>query len=300
MLRRPAQNNEAYPVIGVLPVGRENTFGETLFKFTKSSELQRVQGLADASLSIVRGNVVPKDVMKIEIIDVESNVNGKPVYALGGFEWSAFADAFNERDRYWYFASLRDYVTFIFNAFSDSITWNCAATLAYTESCSGCSNCYVTPKQFESKPANRRWWSGFIPSFRLGSSQSGPQTPNYSKVHNPNCALETSVECDSAGIIINTSNIESRPDEAHPHLALKLIKSQGGFSFIGDSWNRLNNSQVNLDGENAIRTVKIVPKPKEKDNNTEKERFFYIDHESYEIKPIRITLLPKFINFFSP
>lgn len=326
-------------MIGVLPVGRQSTFGEKLFNFTKASELQRVQGLADASLAIVLGKVVSKDVMKIELIDSESSVKVKPVYALSSFEWSAFSEAFNRRDRYWYVGGLRDYVTFIFNAFSDAITWNCAATITYTEPCAGCSNCYVTQKKFEAKPANRRWWSGFIPSFRLGSSQSkDAKSPDYSKMQNPNCTNSTTIECDSAGIIVNTSSIEDSTADAQqpPQLALKLIKGQSGFGFISDSWDRLNKNHINFDRVNAIRTVEIHPivstngekaaseseqsnettstheqpaheddkksQPKEdksKKADDESEKFFYIDHESYEVKPIRITLLPKLVNFYS-
>lgn len=303
LFRRSTQNNEVHPVIGVLPVGRENSFAEKLFNFTNSSELERAHGLADASLSIVRGNIVPKDVMKIEVIDEASNVCGKPVYAFSGFEWSAYIDAFNARDRYWYFGSLRDYVSFIFNAFSDSISWNCTATITYTDPCAGCSNCYVAPKQYTPKQVNRRWWSSFIPSFRLGSSQSGPKAPDYSKVRNANCAVQTSIECDSAGIIVNTSNIEkNQADDQLPHLTLKLIKGQSGFEFIGDSWNRLNKQQILLEREHSIRTIEIQPKfkPNESiDQGVQKDRLFYIDHESYEIKPIRITLLPKHVNFYS-
>ncbi|XP_055313373.1 acylglycerol kinase, mitochondrial [Sitodiplosis mosellana] len=344
LFRRPPHLNESHPVIGVLPVGRQSTFGEKLFNFTNSSELQRVQGLADASLAIVLGNVVPKDVMKIELIDAESNVKAKPVYALSSFEWSAFTDAFNRRDRYWYVGGLRDYVTFIFNAFDDSITWNCAAKITYTEPCAGCSNCYVTQKKSEAKSANRRWWSGFIPSFRLGSSQSNAvKSTDYSKVQNANCANVTSIECDSAGIIVSTENIKSKPDEQIPHLSLKLIKGQSGFGFIGDGWDRLNKKKINIDQNIAIRSVEIHPKISIKEENLklesknseneqsnsestpnqqqqdesnaeekkpkseadkskaeeEQEKFFYIDHESYEVKPIRITLLPKLVNFYS-
>lgn len=298
LFRRSTQNNEAHPVIGVLPVGRENTFAESLFNFTNSSELERARGLADASLSIVRGNVVAKDAMKIEVIDEQSNVCGKPVYAFSNFEWSAYIDAFNARDRYWYLGSLRDYATFIFNAFSDSISWNCTATITYTDPCAGCSNCYVPPKKYEPKPGNRRWWSGFIPSFRLGSSQSSPKAPDYSKIRNANCAAVTSIECDSAGLIVSTSNIE--PNQAdNPHLTLKIVKGESGFGFIGDSWNRLNKRQIISGQENSIRTIEILPKLKSNDDKPEQERFFYIDHESYEIKPIRITLLPRIVNFYS-
>lgn len=300
LFRRSPQNNEAHPVIGILPVGRENTFGSKLFNFISSDELQRVRGMADASLSIVRGNVVPKDVMKIEVIDEESRVCGKPVYALSGFEWSAYIDAFTARDGYWYFGSLRDYVTFIFNAFNDSISWNCAATITYTDPCSGCSHCYVARTKYEPKPANRRWWSGFIPSFRLGSSQPTSKMADYSKVQNANCSIQKTIECDSAGIIVHTSNIEQhQTDDSPPHLTLKLINGQSGFGFMSDSWNRLNSQQINLHGESMARSIEIQPRP-EPSKNPDKERLVYIDNESYEIKPIRITLLPKLVDFYSP
>lgn len=282
-------------MIGILPVGRQNTFGEKLFSFVNSSEFQRVQGLADASLAVVCGNVEPKDVLRIEVINHEDPTEHvKPVYALSGFEWSAFTDAFYERDKYWYYGvTWRDYVTFVLNAFSNSITWNCSATITYTDPCAGCSNCYVTPNQIQAKPTtNRRWWSGFIPSFRLGSSQSS-NGRDYSKVQNPNCTVQTSFECDSAGIIVNT---DGNDEQTFPHLSLKLIKGDSGFSFIQDSWTRLNTNQINVDQEKAVRSVEIVPKI---DINPDQEKFFYIDHESYEVKPIRITLLPKLINFYS-
>lgn len=279
-------------MIGVLPVGRQNTFGENLFKFVNTSEFQRAQGLADASLSVVRGNVVPKDVMRIEVI-TEANEHAKPVYALSGFEWSAFTDAFYQRDNYWYYGvKWRDYITFIFNAFSNSITWKCSATLTYTDPCSGCSNCYIPPNKLQAKPTNRRWWSGFIPSFRLGSSQS-TNTPDYSKVKNPNCTVETSVDCDSAGIIVNTTNSDL---QMAPHLQFKLIKGDSGFSFITDSWKRLKMDHISIELGQAVRTIEITPKI---DIDPEKEKYFYIDHESYEVKPIRITLLPKLVNFYS-
>lgn len=284
-------------MIGVLPVGRENTFAEKWFNFVNSSEFKRVQGLGDASLAIVRGNVVPKDVMKIEVIIDDPTEHAKPVYALSGYEWSAFTDAFYGRDRYWYFGSWRDYVTFIFNAFSNSITWNCSAQITYTDPCSGCSNCYITPQKRDAKPSNRRWWSAFIPSFRLGSLQSPSNTPDYSKVHNPNCTTQTSFECDGAGIVVSTTDVDAtKADTQCPHLGLKIIKGESGFSFISDSWSRVNNNVLNLDRENAIRTVEIIPKTAKE---SDQEKFFYIDHESYEVKPIRITLLPKHVRFFS-
>lgn len=297
LFRRSSSQKEIQPTIGVLPLGRQNSVGENWFNFTNSSELERARGLAEASMSIVRGNVVAKDVMKIEVISEDINAPVKPVYAMGTFEWSGFSDAFLERDRYWYFGPLRDYVTFIFNAFNDSIICNRVATITYTDPCAGCNNCYVTPGKYEKKSGYRRWWSGFIPSFRLGSSQSNQNTPDYSKILNTNCKVQKTIEFNSGGIIISSSNVDGpKGSENQPHLSLKLIEAQDGFKFISHSWERLNNNQIHLDQINPIRSVVIVPKQSE---HPDQERFFYIDHESYEVMPIRVTLLPKLLNCYA-
>lgn len=285
----------------MLPTGRTNTVGESIFGFSNTSKLERAKGLADASMSIVRGNIVEKDVMKIEVLDNdETNVNIKPVYATGSFEWSTFSEAFNKRDSYWYLGSLRNYATFLINAFNNNLTWNCSASIAYTYPCAGCSNCYVKPHQIEIK-STRRWWSGFMPSFRLGSQPTEPKT-DYSKIKNPNCINEKSIECESSGIIISTSNVnKSITDGSNneiPKLTLKLIKPSYGFSFISDSFDRINSKRINLDAEYEVRTVRLNPKTI--DYNEDKERFFYIDNESYEVKSINVTLLPKFLRFYAP
>lgn len=284
----------------MLPIGRTNTVGESIFGFSNTSKLERVKGLANASMSIVRGNIAEKDIMKIEVLDNDgSNINIKPVYAMGSIEWSTFSEAFNKRDKYWYLGSLRDYATFLFNAFSNSLTWNCSASLTYTKPCAGCSNCYIKPHQIEIK-STRRWWSGFIPSFRLGSQPTKPDT-DYSKIKNPNCNNKTSIECESSGIIISTSNVNksNTDDGIHheiPKLTLKLIKPSHGFSFISDSWDRINSKRINLDAEYEVRSVRLNPKPT--DNSEDKERFFYIDNESYEVKSLMVTLLPQFLRFY--
>lgn len=256
--------------------------------------MERVRGLADASLSVVRGNKARKDVMKIEVMENdEIKKNVRPVYALGTFEWSTFNDAFHQRDRYWYLASLRDYATFVFNAFNNDLQWKCDATISYTKPCAGCSNCFIKSNQGEMKKGNQRWWSAFIPSFRLGSSQSNAISTDYSKIQNADCLQQTTIECESAGILITTN--QKNNSEKLSKLDLKLVTSSNRFGFVEDSWNRLNNKQIKCDFEYPIRTAVVIPKLNE---NTNISNFFYIDNESYEVKPVRITLLPNFINFY--
>lgn len=295
LLRRQINKNEQYPTIGILPVGRTNNIATNLYNYSQKTKLDRVKGIADATISIVRGKTDRKDILKIELTEEEQAI--KPIYAVGTLEWGAFRDALNLRDRYWYFGPLREYATFLFNAFSDSLTWNCKAKLIYTDPCAGCQNCYIKPHEKEVQ-SQRRWWLRFIPSFRPAGTNR-VQIPNYSKIINPNCSKinEISVE-NSNGILFattNTAEVVSLPDEP-PKLAVKLSKETKGYDFITDSWKRLQTNQFSTNQEITARTVEVLPDNTATDGA---EHFFSIDNEAYEVKPVRITILPKILDFYA-
>ena len=41
----------------------------------------------------------------------------QPVYAASLLEWGAYRDARERRDKYWYWATLKRYVTFLFSSY---------------------------------------------------------------------------------------------------------------------------------------------------------------------------------------
>lgn len=325
---RRSNANDTSPTIGVLPVGRTNTVASTIFNYSSKSQLERVKGLADASISVVRGKTAKKDVMKIEIIsDEPQEAARKPIYALGVLEWGAYRDAFIQRDRYWYVGPLRERAAFLFNAFSDALTWNCDASLVWTEPCFGCSNCYVKPHQQDVKQQSRRWWSGFI---RMGApSSTKSDSPDYSRVKNDRCAIQNETKVHTTGLLLTTSNAtppcDSSDETVPPKLLVKLAKESYGFDFVLASWKRLSSGQFDCDTEIAVRSIQIIPnaeadgesdsEEKAEEKSEEKaekkaeeeaekkaeekaEKFFSIDNEAYETKPIKITLLPKLVNFY--
>lgn len=303
LFRRKNQINETKPIIGVLPTGRTNAFGESLFGFQNTSRVDRATGLANASISVVRGNNAAKDVMRIEVLDNGSpSVSVKPVHALGTVEWSTFSDAFQQRDRFWYVGPLRQYAAFLFTAFSSQLQWHCDAKLTFTQPCAGCSNCYVRQSHApDQQPPKRGWLSAFMPTFKLGLSQANSIAPNYSNVHNANCAQRTSVECRGGGIALATSNVlppaTAAEDNAHsiPRIQMRTMNANEGLAFVSSAWGRLNGKAIEANAEYAIRSVDI--EPIESDIDPVKG-YFYIDNESYEVKSIRVTLLPNMINFF--
>lgn len=100
----------------MLPLGKTNTIAGSLFP--GGDHLSHVKSLADAAMAVVQEITKPVDVMKVEILeDQESEQPHKPIYALSGLRWGAFRDAEVKQDKYWYFGSLRKYVTYIFSGY---------------------------------------------------------------------------------------------------------------------------------------------------------------------------------------
>lgn len=324
-LLRRSQNDTCN--IGVLPIGRENTIAKKLYKFGLNSKLDEIRGIANATMSIVRGKTELKDVMKIEILpnfhqndenatlEEQPSIPLKPVYAVGTLEWGAFRDVFALRDQYWYVNGLREYFAVLFNAFSNNLSWNCNAKLSYTLPCSGCNNCYQLKRQYQSNQINKpnnstnRWWQSFTRKTRLGTTAQQSETDiDYSKIQNVNCKTVIEINVKSSELLVNTKNIEeennekTNENEKMSQLLLKIDDNQySSLDFILNSWKRVHQSDHknnNIKTENiiAIRTIELIPN----DSSTnESEKFFSIDNEAYEVKPIKISLIPNAIKMYS-
>uniref|UniRef100_A0A182R076 Acylglycerol kinase, mitochondrial n=1 Tax=Anopheles farauti TaxID=69004 RepID=A0A182R076_9DIPT len=296
--------------IGVLPLGRTNTLAMKLFSAegAKNTDLENVRSMANAAYAVIAGKKEKTDVMRIEVLPsaADETPPEKPVYAVGALQWGAFRDILSLRDKYWYTASLRDYTAFLFNAFDSAHTWNCKAKIAYTEPCTGCSNCYrdfddqwAAAKKQEQQP--RRWWSVFVPR-----SKTAPKT-DYSKIVNEKCSVRHEIEVDPAEVVIKTGNVTSTEEgESVGETSTKLDVVVGeqvdsSFSFIGGSWGRVKNRKF-LECPSkehiSVRTVELHP-ARLKVEESDPELYYSIDNEAYEVRPVRITLVPKAVEIFT-
>lgn len=254
--------------------------------------------MANASISIVRGKTEPKDVMKIEVLQNEGNTNEtnepnpKPVYAIDSLHWGAYRDIWTRRDRYWYFGPLREYATFIFNVFDNDAQWKCKAKLTFTPPCSGCKNCMVKQEE-RVVETSRRWWSKFIPRISF-SSKPRATGPDYSKITNENCRTTTEIEVEPSELMLST-NMNRLPDEI-PKMSMKIGKYEdSSIDFVMNSWRRLGGNDFESKTE-EIRSVQIIP---DVVSTEDKELFFSIDNESYEVKPVRISVIPRAIQLYT-
>lgn len=280
--------------IGILPVGRTNTFAKQIFKFTSDTNLTHVQGLADASISVVRETTSKRDVIKIEpLIDAAAaETPAKPIYALGTVHWGAYRDALSLRDKYWYTGPLREYSTVLFNAFGNRLTWNCSSQLTYTAPCSGCSNCFVrTQVAAPVQQTNRRWWSS--------APKTAASGPDYSHVPaNPSCRANQVADVQSSELLL--SHDANRSDAELPRLVLQFGRDEpSGVDFLWDSWMRVWSNEFVAADRKEVRSVEIRPEPAVlfSDDN---EAFFSIDNEAYEVKPVRISIIPRALRLFTP
>lgn len=277
--------------LGVLPVGRTNTFAKQVFDYSNDSNLTEVHGLANATIAAVRSKTTNRDVIKIESLAEESaEAPARPIFALGNIQWGAYRDALSLRDKYWYTGPLREYTCFLFNAFGDRLTWNCSSQITYSSPCQGCSNCFDKPKQAApAPPSNRRWWSSAPKSATAG--------PDFSKIKNPLCSSQQTTHIQPSELLITQDS--NRSDSELPRLVIQMGRDEpSSTDFLRESWTRVYSDEFEPVRQVEVRSVEIRPQPEvlfSEDN----EAFFSIDNEAYEVKPVRISVVPRAVKMFT-
>lgn len=271
LLRRNDDANR-FP-LGVLPLGRTNTLGNSLFP--GGDGVERVKQLIEASMAIIKGDTMWKDALKIEQIGEPQEETPRPIYALCSVQWGAFRDTMARKDKYWFTGGLREYATFIFNGYKNSITWDCNGTIKYTPPCTGCSNC------LQKRQEVKRTWSFFMPSTQAAAY-------DQALTINPECSKTEELCFKTSEFRIETSTKKQEVP------SLNIVLGRNGYSytqFISDGWNRLKNRAL-PEFTISARTVEIQPEDPGREVTIE------IDKEEFELKPVKITVLPKVVKFF--
>lgn len=225
-------------------------------------------------MAIIENNTTWKDVMKIEpLADDDENPKPKPIYAMTSIEWGAFRDTLAKNDKYWIYGPLRGYASYIFNGYKDSLSWDCSGTLKYTPPCVGCNNCLTK------MPEVKRKWTFFIPT-------NEPQK-EVIEIVNPECSMisELCFKC-------TDFRVQPQNKDGMSVLSVGLGKNKYNYTeFVSEGWRRLNG---NSDVPEAVkaRTLEIHPLENKSDV------VIAIDQEEFEVKPVKVTVLPKMVKFF--
>ncbi|XP_068579133.1 acylglycerol kinase, mitochondrial [Cebidichthys violaceus] len=97
LLRRPDQDTVCNTPIGFIPLGSHNSLSPSLHLLSDN----KVKDITSATLSILKGETVPLDVLQIK------GEKEQPVFALTGLRWGAFRDVAATISKYWYLGPLK-------------------------------------------------------------------------------------------------------------------------------------------------------------------------------------------------
>lgn len=106
LLRRPDQDTFSKTPIGFIPLGSHNSLSSSLHHLSDN----KVKDIVSATLSILKGDTVPLDVLQIK------GEKEQPVYALMGLRWGAFRDVAATISKYWYLGPLKTNAAHWFSA----------------------------------------------------------------------------------------------------------------------------------------------------------------------------------------
>ncbi|XP_046387608.1 acylglycerol kinase, mitochondrial [Ischnura elegans] len=300
MLRREDADSTAEKLpIGILPLGRTNSVAKALFSSDK--DFNSREALMKASMAVVKEVFKPVDVMKINVMEEEGDIVGKPVFSPGRVDWGAFHDAYARRDKYWLWGTLRSYASYVFSSYKD-ITWECEGEVRYVLPCSGCSKCFGVPRGTTESPPPKdsklrdiRWWQSFIP--KKPKAVSGGPAVDYSAVNNPECGKWYSKSCSTVDFSVLTRNVGHDVTNSAPHLKVLMgPKSIGMVDFVSEGWKRENDKESMAEDIFYASELEIKPSLKHK----EPEQWIYIDKENFDVRPIHIALIPNKVKMFCP
>ncbi|MBN3297568.1 AGK protein, partial [Amia calva] len=267
LLRRPDQASISKTPIGFIPLGSQNSLSQTLH----SPSDNRVKHITDATLSILKGDTVPLDVLQIK------GEKDQPVFALTALRWGAYRDVAANVSKYWYLGPLKSKAAHLFSTLKE---WpqSHKASLTY-------QGPTPRPPDLTEKPPRPPLLTRIINRLSLywaPPEQEVPQEPEpleevevsavelsiatqNSNLNRTEDALTVCVEPDtlSKGDFISTGSIKMKDPSMCPESALQLMAS------------RLH---LSLPQEGA--------------------GFYNIDNEAYEAMPVEVMLLPRKLHFF--
>nr|XP_012137674.1 PREDICTED: acylglycerol kinase, mitochondrial isoform X2 [Megachile rotundata] len=272
--------------IGILPLGQTSKVAKSLYH--EYDKLSDVKQMLEATIAIINEKYKMMDLIEIEPTEHDSEEPVKPIYAMGIIEWGAWKDAQALSKKYWYWGFLKKYVTYIFNGYKHDLNQYCDAIIKYTPPCDGCSHCSQTNFLSGSSNMNRRWWHIFAPRTTMTEG-----SVDYSKITNENCGIFHELPVKTSELHIEASDIDKEQVKSPSSLKIEIgPKNINYFSFVTAGWRQQNCNKLLCEEVIEAKNIELTP---QKEN---KECTLHIDNEEYELKSVKINLLPRAVKVF--
>jgi len=308
LLRREDSHKFQNLPIGVIPLGKTNSISQMLCD--EADEKKQAQWIVKACSDLFTGKHRKMDVMKIE------SENGKTAFALTDIRWGSYRDAQSKRNKYWIFGPWRNYAAHVFSSFRSSTFENRQFDVFY--------NTTLPTLEQSNKPTNQisspsqkafanttlptatitKLFSWFLPSQDSTSPDSAEKnsiddgkdaneeqesTSEPEPIYNKENTNEQSIEFIAS---INRSNDSTERSQASIKITLENDTSLIDFIKNGPThFIKGRHEPVDVKQEFECSKFSLIPKNLPED----KETFFSIDNEGYEVMPCNVEILPEHI-----
>uniref|UniRef100_A0A4W6BXV4 Acylglycerol kinase, mitochondrial n=1 Tax=Lates calcarifer TaxID=8187 RepID=A0A4W6BXV4_LATCA len=272
LLRRPDQDTFSNIPIGFIPLGSHNSLSPSLHLLSDN----KVKDITSATLSILKGETVPLDVLQIK------GEKEQPVFALMGLRWGAFRDC-GCNNQYWYLGPLKTNAAHWFSTLRE---WPLVRniTVSYT------APSLRPPDQPPQKPPRPNLLYRII---RRLKNRWSPITPNPQQyLEEPEQWEEQQLS--TLELFVQTHNknpVERRINDSLMICAEPSDFTVGEFITVGNK----KEEDSTIFTKNSTKLEASACRLQLPEGAA---GFYNIDNEEYEAMPVEVRLLPRKLRFF--
>ncbi|KAM4573704.1 acylglycerol kinase, mitochondrial [Odontesthes bonariensis] len=272
LLRRPDQGTFSNTPIGFIPLGSHNSLSPSLHLNSDN----KVKDITSATLSILKGETVPLDVLQIK------GETEQPVFALMGLRWGAFRDVAATISKFWYLGPLKTNAAHWFSTLRE---W----PLVRDISVSYLAPSLRPPDLPPQKPPRPNLLYRII---RRLKNHWNPPVEEPPKVEEPEKWVEQQLT--SLELYIQTHN--KNPVERRLNDSLMICAEPDDFTvseFITVGSKKEEDPALFTKNSTKLEASACQLKLPEGTSG-----FYNIDNEEFEAMPVEIRLLPRKLRFF--
>ncbi|MEE6477751.1 hypothetical protein FKM82_011619 [Ascaphus truei] len=271
LLRRADEAIFSKIPIGFIPLGMTNTLSRTLYPQTDN----KVQHISEATLSILKGETVPLDVLEIK------GEQDQPVFAVNELRWGSYRDASSKASKYWYLGPLKTRAAHIFSTLKQWPQRHEASILYLgpTER---------PPEELDQKPTRPPLYIRIYRRLALYWSTPKVEVPVEE-------TQEPWEEAHISAVEFSITTQNHRPDLARTEDSMNICIEpdtirKGHFISLGTR--KASDPRLYPEGSRLLHASRCNLKLPQ-----ETEGHFSIDSEEYEVMSVEVTLLPRKLRF---
>ncbi|KAJ7329117.1 hypothetical protein JRQ81_015291 [Phrynocephalus forsythii] len=272
LLRRSDEDAFSKIPIGFIPLGKTSTLSHTLY----SGSVNQVQCIIDATLSILRGETIPLDVLQIK------GNKEQPVFAVTGLRWGSYRDAGAKVSKYWYLGPLKIQAAHFFNTLKE---WpqKHVASLNYLG---------PTPRPPEEPEQKTSRPPLYIRLYKRLAHFWTPDPKEIPKEVVPEAWEETQLSAIEFSVTTQNRHLDLKRTEDFMNICIEPDTVSKG-DYIKRGLQKMQDPHLCPEGSQCLQASRCILQLPE-----DTEGFLSIDNEEYEAMPVEVGLLPRKLQFF--